>query len=411
MNKGEYIILRDAVRADLGDPFSGSRSTTRRVSFGVETPTALEGFGMKVEVEELNRADIADLRRDPEVISIAPPMPIQLIQPTASQEAPTQQQPGKTWGVEVTGADQSPYTGKGVTVAVLDTGIDANHEAFKGVQLVQRDFTGEGDGDSNGHGTHCAGTIFGQEVNCYRFSMAPGIEKALIGKVLGSEGGGSTEQIYQAILWAMNKGAHVISMSLGLNFPGLVDQLVNNNNYPADLATSLALEAYRANVRLFDKLAGLAVARGSLFQGNLMIAAAGNESRRNIDSNYELAVAPPAAADGIVSVGALQTQGDPHNALTVADFSNTGPNIAGPGVNIYSAKTGGGYLELNGTSMATPHVAGIAALWADKLLSTTGFVNMTELSSRLIGQAKRDRLVSDIDPLDVGAGLVQAPLD
>lgn len=412
MNKGEYIILRDTALTDLGDPFSGSTFAARRATtFGINTPAALEGFGMKVEVEELDRADIADLRRDPEVVSIAPPMPVQLIKPTASQEAQTPQQPGKTWGVEVTGADQSPYTGKGVTVAVLDSGIDANHEAFQGVQVVQKDFTGEGDGDQNGHGTHCAGTIFGQVVNGYRFSMAPGIEKALIGKVLGAEGGGSTEQIYQAILWAMNQGAHVISMSLGFDFPGLVAQLVNSNNYPADLATSLALEAYRANVRLFDKLAALAIARGSLFQGNLMIAAAGNESKRNVHPNYELAVAPPAAGDGIVSVGALETKGEPHNALTVGYFSNTGVNISGPGVNIYSAKTGGGYMELNGTSMATPHVAGVAALWAEKLLSTTGYVNVIELSSRLIGQAKKDRIASGVDSLDIGAGLVQAPLD
>jgi subtilisin family serine protease len=364
---------------------------------------------MRVEVEELEPSDIADLRRNPEVVSIAPSMPVQLIKPTAINAAEARTGSGTTWGVEVTGAADSPFTGKGIAVAVLDTGIDANHEAFQGVQLIQRDFTGEGDGDNNGHGTHCAGTIFGQVVNGYRFGVAPGIEKAIIGKVLGSQGGGSTQQIYEAILWAMQQGAHVISMSLGLDFPGLVQRLVDND-FPVDLATSLALEDYRANVRLFEKLAALAQARGAFFQGTLMIAASGNESKRDIDTNYEVAVAPPAAADGIVSVGALGTAGEPHNALTVGSFSNTGPNVSGPGVDIYSAKAGGGYVEFTGTSMATPHVAGIAALWGEKLLFTTNAVPIGQLSALLVGQAKTDRLASGFDPLDVGAGLVQAPL-
>jgi subtilisin family serine protease len=410
MRKGQYIILCDTLQADLSDPFSGRSSAAISVPFGIGVTPALEGFGMRVEVEELEPSDIADLRRNPEVVSIAPSMPVQLIKPTAIHAAEARTEGGTTWGVEVTGAADSPFTGQGIAVAVLDTGIDANHEAFKGVQLIQRDFTGEGDGDSNGHGTHCAGTIFGQVVNGYRFGVAPGIEKAIIGKVLGSQGGGSTQQIYEAILWAMQQGAHVISMSLGLDFPGLVQRLVDNN-FPVDLATSLALEDYRANVRLFEKLAALAKARGAFFQGTLMVAASGNESKRDIDTNYEVAVAPPAAADGIVSVGALQTAGEPHNALTVGDFSNTGPNVSGPGVDIYSAKTGGGYVEFTGTSMATPHVAGIAALWGEKLLSTTNAVPIAQLSALLVGQAKTDRIASGFDPLDVGAGLVQAPLN
>jgi subtilisin family serine protease len=409
MRKGQYIILCDSLQADLGDPFSGRSLAPVAVPFGMRTTAGIGGFGMRVEVEELEPADIADLRRNPEVVSIAPSMPVRLIQPTATESAQTRSESGTTWGVEVTGAAASPFSGQGITVAVLDTGIDATHEAFAGVQLIQRDFTGEGDGDGNGHGTHCAGTIFGQAVNGYRFGVAPGVEKAVIGKVLGSQGGGSTQQIYEAILWAMQEGAHVISMSLGLDFPGLVQRLVDSN-YPVDLATSLALEDYRANVKLFDRLAALAQARGAFFQGSLMIAAAGNESKRDIDPNYELAVAPPAAADGILSVGALQTPGEPHNNLTVGDFSNTGPNISGPGVNIYSAQTGGGYVELTGTSMATPHVAGIAALWGEKLLSTRNSVPISQLSALLVGQAKLDRIASGFDPLDVGAGLVQAPL-
>ncbi len=406
MESSQYIILRDTSRVDLSEPFSGR-------SFAIEASPTAKAPVPQIELESLDTRDLFDLRRDPQVVSIAPPIPIALIEPTASEEAQTLSESGATWGVTVTGAADSPFTGKGVTVAVLDTGIDASHEAFKGVTVIEQDFTGEGNGDGQGHGTHCAGTVFGQVVNGFRFGVAPGIQRALIGKVLNSKGSGSTEQIYRAILWALDQGTHVISMSLGMDFPGLVDDLINLQKVPADLATSMALEAYRSNVRLFDKLAELVNARNTIFQqGTVIVAAAGNESKRNIDPNYLLAVAPPAAADGIVSVGALQTPGEPNNALKVASFSNTGPNVAAPGVNIYSAKTGGGYRNLSGTSMAAPHVAGIAALWAEKLLTlNNNTVNRIELNARLIGQAKKDKLAPSFNPLDVGAGLVQAPLD
>jgi subtilisin family serine protease len=404
MKTGQYIILRDASRVDLSEPFSG-RSLT------LESPRALEGSVPRIDIESLDKRDLVELRRDPEVVSIAPPMPVMLVKPTANEQVEARNETGATWGVTATSAVNSPYTGQGVTVAVLDTGIDSSHEAFQGVELIQQDFTGEGNGDGNGHGTHCAGTIFGRVINGFRFSVAPGIQRALIGKVLDSQGSGSTEQIYRAILWALDQGAHILSMSIGFDFPGLVDYYVKTQGFPTDLATSIALEGYRANVRLFDKLAALASARNPLFQGTVLIAAAGNESKRNINPNYELNVAPPAAADGIVSVGALKTAGEPHKALTVANFSNTGPNVSAPGVDIYSAWPGGGYRNLNGTSMATPHVAGIAALWAEKLLTSTRRVNAIQLTAQVIGQAKQDRLATGFDPLDVGAGLVQAPLE
>ncbi|MEM7727605.1 MAG: S8 family serine peptidase [Cyanobacteria bacterium P01_A01_bin.45] len=410
MQQGEYIVLRESSLVDLGNPFSPfARNALASREKGIS-----EGLGLSVELESLNSRDFANLRRDPQVISIARTMPVSLIAPVAyagSGDNNSLDEEKVTWGIKATGADSSSYTGKGVTVAVLDTGIDAGHEAFKGVNILQKDFTGEGDGDKHGHGTHCAGTVFGQEVDGMRFGVAPGVEKALIGKVLSAQGGGSSEQIYRAILWAINEGANVISMSLGMNFPGMVKSLIEKKDIPADLATSMALESYRANVKLFDHLAGLIRARGSLFQGTVVIAAAGNESKRNINKDYELTVAPPAAADGIISVGALQTSGTPHDSLSIADFSNTGPNISAPGVRVKSAKTGGGFIEFSGTSMATPHVAGLAALWAEKLNSMTGSFNTIELTARLIGQSTRAKLAKDSEPMDVGAGLAQAPLE
>ena len=156
-------------------------------------------------------------------------------------------------------------------------------------------------------------------------------------------------------------------MSLGMDFPGMVKRLADRG-FPVDLATSKALEAYRGNIDLFAALAELARARGAMFgNATLLIGAAGNESKRGRHPDHEIAVAPPATARGFVSVGALGRSTD---GLTVADFSNTRPRISGPGVGIRSARTGGGLTAMNGTSMATPHVAGVAALWASKMLAS-----------------------------------------
>jgi subtilisin family serine protease len=240
-------------------------------------------------------------------------------------------------------------------------------------------------------------------VNGTRIGVARGVKKALIGKVLG-EGGGSTEQLASAIQWAMDNGANVISMSLGMDFPGAVKDLVEQD-VPVKLATSLALDAYRKNVQLFDRLGALIVARGALAQATIIVAAAGNESERGVNPDFEIACAPPAVAEGNISVAAL---GQGAQGLTVADFSNTFAKVSGPGVGVQSAKVGGGLRSLSGTSMATPHVAGVAALWAEQIAGS-GPLNTSILIARLLASATTKGLASGFDPADVGAGLVQAP--
>lgn len=398
MEPEPFVILKSPLDATGGSLVEG-------VSF--ESVGAAE---LQIEQAEVaSNAELRDLQMDPETVAAAPRMPLTLHEPT-DRDAHAADDDGATWGVKAVKANESPFDGSGVTVAVLDTGIDIDHPAFAGVTIEQQDFTGEGDGDDNGHGTHCAGTVFGQDVDGLRIGVAPGVDKALIGKVLGANGGGSTDGIVEAVQWAINNGANVISMSLGLDFPGMVKRLIEVHGFPADLATTKALEAYRANINLFGALALMAKAHGAARgTATLLVAAAGNESKRNVNPLHEIAVAPPAAAEGVYSVGALGQGGA---GLVTAPFSNTGPNVAAPGVGVRSAKSGSpGLAAMNGTSMATPHVAGVAALWANRLLDTTNALDGTTLAAQLVASGRHDDLDQGFDPGDVGTGLVQAPLN
>lgn len=394
MIEQRYIVLRRQSPVVPEAASLGMRAG-RRAS-GME-PEMLE-----IEEADLSKAERDDLRRDPRTRAIAAPMPMKLIGPVASREVAAAAE-DETWGVKAVRATDSPFTGEGITVAVLDTGIDPDHPAFRGVRLVRRNFTAESDDDLNGHGTHCAGTIFGQDVNGLRIGVARQVRRALIGKVLG-EDGGSSAAIARAIQWAVNEGAHVVSMSLGIDFPGYVDLLVRERDLNINPATSIALEAYRANVNLFSELAEFVRAQGAFLQGTVIVAASCNESKR---PRFEIAVAPPAAGTGIVAVGALQNGA---SDLSVASFSNTQVNLSAPGVGVISAFPGGELRSLSGTSMAAPHVAGIAALWAQKLREDTGRVDSETFLARLLASGVTAPLVAGSEAEDIGTGIVQAPL-
>lgn len=383
------------------------RSTLLRTNdfrdYMVQPATRPTAAGLVVEVDAIDDHQAAALAQRSDVLAIATAMPMKLFTPVAVEPVV----PGGgivSWGIKAVGADTCPFTGENVTVAVLDTGIDAKHEAFAGVELVEKDFTGEGKSDNEGHGTHCAGTIFGRPVNGVRIGVAQKVKKALIGKVIGAKGG-SSEQIVQAIQWATDNGANVISLSLGMDFPGMVDSLIRVNDWPPALATSRALEAYRANVLLFERLASLVRAHGNFSQATILIAAAGNESKRDVNPDYQIAVSPPAVTDGVISVGAL---GATNNGLVIAPFSNVGANVSAPGVEIVSAKLNGGLVQMSGTSMATPHVAGVAALWAEQLQGY-GPLNAFQLTAKLVGAATNSGLRPGWQATEVGAGIVRAP--
>lgn len=404
MHLNEYVILR-AFSKKKPRPIN-KKPTIRSNGAIMLAFEADEPSGFKIERAELSKKEFFDLPKDPQVRSIAPNIPMKLHEPVTREYLLSPPKNGPTWGIEMIGGHNSCYSGKNITVAVLDTGIDGKHTAFNGINIIEKDFTGEGNGDSNGHGTHVAGTVFGREVDGARIGVASGIKRALIGKVLSSKGDGGTGQITEAIHWALSNGANIISMSLGMDFPGYVKEMVHKG-YPPDFATSIALEGYRANLNLFNTLGRLVQTSGEFFQPAIMLAACGNESKRGIDPLYEIVASPPSAAEGILAIGAVEKK---DLLVNVAPFSNTKPDMCAPGVGIVSAASGGGLKILSGTSMATPHVTGVAALWAEKL-SLSGIFNAKNLIARLLANTTFAPLQEGYDPLDLGAGIVQAPFD
>jgi subtilisin family serine protease len=401
MKAKPYVVIHGLCGATGGVDNTTEARTPRAATKAAARQVEKQATTVKVSLGLLSPREAKAMKTKGGDLSMAAAMPMRLIKPVAKKAAP--KAVGDAWGVATVGAASTTLTGEGVTVAVLDTGIDPKHPAFQGLTLVRKNFSSEGADDTDGHGTHCAGTIFGRDVAGVRTGVARGVQRALIGKVIG-EGAGGSDAVAKAILWATDEGAHVVSMSLGFDFPGWVKEL-QASGMPVMLATSRALEDYRANVLLFQNLAAYLNSLGAFREPVMLVAAAGNESERQQDPNFEIGVMPPAVALGFVSVAAL---GQGKGGLRVADFSNTGAMVSAPGVDILSAKLGGGRTLMSGTSMAAPHVAGVAALWAQKLKAERAWTNAVWLQ-RLTGLAITAPLAKGFDAADVGAGVVQAP--
>ncbi|MEU7602696.1 S8 family serine peptidase [Streptomyces sp. NPDC041003] len=266
------------------------------------------------------------------------------------------------------------YDGKGVKVAVLDTGIDVNHPDFAGLIDGTASFVpGEAVTDVNGHGTHVAGTIVGSGAASGggNKGVAPGAD-LFVGKVLGgAEGSGQDSWVMAGMQWAAESGADVVNMSLG-------------DSYPTDGSDPMS--------QTVDAL--------SAQYGTLFVIAAGNSGPESISA--------PGAAASALTVAATDKQDRPASFSSTGPLAHSGgmkPDIAAPGVDITAARsqemTGGGeglYRTLSGTSMATPHVVGAAAILAQQHPDWTG----AQLKEHLMSTAKR--LDGGYSPYEVGTG-------
>lgn len=278
-----------------------------------------------------------------------------------------------TWGLHATGVLNSSFTGRGIKVAVLDTGLDTRHPDFQNRRIQTQSFiSGETAMDVHGHGTHCTGTACGplRPSEGPRYSVAYEAD-IFHGKVLSNSGSGGDGGILAAIGWAISNGCQVISMSLGREIrPG-----------------ETPMVAYET------------AGRRALAAGSLIVAAAGNESDR---PGVIKPIGSPANAASIVAVAALD------QSLQAAVFSNGGLNpgggeinLAAPGRAIRSAlPLPRRYAAWSGTSMATPHVAGIAALIAQQSSAFRGLALYREL--------RRRAQQLSLPARDVGNGLARA---
>lgn len=333
----------------------------------VNVPTAQESKLRRIK-KALHRSGMIDWLEENEVVTVAP-MPAQ--NPAPIQRRYGIDDPGlsQLWGFEAMQVDQLYETlrkgniqpKKKALIAILDTGVDAQHEDIK---ANYRSLSTAYDNDPMKHGTHCAGiaaSVSNNGLGVASFSVDNAFFQVASIKVLNAGGSGTQQGIIRGMIEAADAGADVISMSLG-GRTGSVKQT-----------------AYEKAVKYAAK------------KGAIVVAAAGNSNRNAKDF-------APVNTPGVIGVSAVDAG---LNRAVFSNFVNDIPwAVAAPGVDIYSTVPGNQYASFNGTSMATPYVAGLLGLLksirpeltareAYNLLQSTGKeTKNTRETGRLIQPAK-----------------------
>lgn len=297
-----------------------------------------------------------------------------------SKPLPQKSTVGMEWGVKAIGLENTLYTGKGVNICILDTGLDTSHPDFSSREIEGKSFIDGEDWnrDPNGHGTHCAGVATGniRSDTGKRYGVATG-SSLKVAKVLSDSGRGTTSSVIDAIDWAITKKFRILSLSLA--------SPVRLNDQPSLLFETIGERALENNC--------------------LIIAAAGNDSNR---PQIPQPVSMPANSKSIMAVAAIDIQ------MKVARFSNAGLNpstggninVCAPGVDIVSTYPKNSrnknyfYYAMSGTSMAVPHVSGLAALYMEQFPDKPA----KEIWKLIENRA---RPIEAIKYRDIGNGLIQ----
>jgi subtilisin family serine protease len=306
------------------------------------------------EVALLERSEV--VRIDPDAIvttQAKPPSPPgQDKKPKPEPEPepqPAQQEP---WGITHIEAPDAwgISMGSGIKMAILDTGIQLDHPDLKtnikgGINIINSQ---KSPADDNGHGTHVAGIIGALDNDIGVVGVAPDVQLYAV-KVLNKQGSGYVSDIISGLTWCIDNGIDVVNMSFG---------------------SSTDVKAFREAVKAAHNA------------GMVLVAAAGNSGPKMDTVSY------PAKYVEVIAVSATDSED------SIASFSSRGSEIelAAPGVTIKSTYTGSSYKVFSGTSMAAPHVAGVAALvWADNgRLTNEGVRSVLHEAATELGTPGRD---------------------
>ncbi len=347
---------------------------------GIVLKLLATGSGLVILIPVHARGPIVDI---PGVIAVEPDLVLSAVKGPPPGKGPGKEEPQPDevlpWGVDRIDAELAwgSYTGSGVDIAIVDTGIDKNHQDLEANLAGGINFIGKGPpwkrkidpsdwNDPNGHGTHVAGITAAVDNTIGVIGVAPAAHLWAV-RVLDKNGSGYLSDVIDGIYWAADNGMEVINLSLGIEKETL-DQYPNDKQALQD-----------------------AVGYAYYTKGVVVVAAAGNEGAGEDTVIY------PARFDSVIAVAATDSNDGR------ASFSSTGDTVelAAPGVDIYSTWNDGFYNTLSGTSMASPHVAGTAAL-----VISSGVTDATLVRSVL--QSTADDLGdSGLDPL-YGHGLVDA---
>jgi subtilisin family serine protease len=336
---------------------------------------------------ELPASKVALLETHPDVKAIYANRTMHIIRDIRGHAAPTVDP--FTYGLTMMGIPQvrqeNPAAiGTGVTVGILDTGVDANHPDLKGKVVNFKDFINNKTTayDDHGHGTHVSGTIAGGNTSGTAIGIAPGA-KIIMGKVFGADGSASQDELLAAMQWIADPDGN----------PATHDQ-------PALVSNSWGGTAPSPTTDPTDDVFCQALSSW-LKLGIFPVFAAGNDGP---DSGT---VGSPGACPQAYAIGAV----DEHEQ--VADFSSRGPtkwksstlnrpNVSAPGVDILSAKPGGSYQTMSGTSMATPHAAGLLTLIYQAMPNIS-----IDDAAKLVSTTSKDLGDKGADPA-YGAGRIDA---